>query len=37
MDNFEPIDLGDATEQTKQQTPLGPFLDSLFGHGWYPG
>lgn len=30
-------DLGNAVTETKQQSPLGPFLDSLFGFGWSPG
>lgn len=39
---IELIDLGDATEQTKQCTPWGVWSDSWFQFGshpypWYPG
>lgn len=30
-------DLGDATTETKQVSPLGPFWDSYYGHGWSMG
>lgn len=37
-ETFEPpMDLGDATVETKQQSPIGPFWDSLYGHGWVMG
>jgi hypothetical protein len=34
--NEEPLvleDMGDATKETKQHYPIGPFFDSLYGHG----
>lgn len=36
-EEFVPVDLGDATEQTQQCSPIGPFWDSLYGHGWCMG
>lgn len=29
-------DLGDATRETKQYWPNGPYLDSLYYLGWLP-
>jgi hypothetical protein len=34
---FETNDLGDATVETKQVSPVPPYyFDSTFGHGWRP-
>ncbi len=40
MNEIELIDLGDATEETKQCTPWGVWYDSWFGMGsveYHPG
>jgi hypothetical protein len=34
---FKVEDLGDATLETRQQFPLGPFFDSYYGLGWVGG
>jgi len=39
LEEQEPVDLtdlGDAMVETKQQHPLGPFIDSAFGFGRRP-
>jgi hypothetical protein len=35
-DSIELIDLGDATEETKQFLPIPAFFDNLFGLGLVP-
>lgn len=34
---FEVMDLGEATIETKQIAPVGPFMDSYYAWGWGAG
>jgi hypothetical protein len=36
IDFIELNDLGDATRETKQLMPSGPYLDSMYYLGWLP-